>query len=102
MCGFTQINRHTFCLGFKLLKLFYIASPNLQAVSLVIYLIKRASLQFKHILNLLKTFSLNIRYLVKLINMFHTRGATNVCNKVYALLNISFNYPKKTSLQPNY
>ena len=102
MCGSMQIDGHAFCLGLKSLNLSYVASPNLQTVSSVVYLIERAGLRSKHISNLPKSFSLNIRCLVELIDMFHTRGATDVRDKVYALLGMSSDYPEKTSLRPNY
>jgi hypothetical protein len=90
MCGSTQIDGYAFCLGLirlKLLGLFYIASPNLQTLPLVVYLIERAGLRSKYISNLPERFSLNIRYLVELIDM------SDVRDKVYALLGMSSDNP---------
>ncbi|KAG4440664.1 hypothetical protein IFR05_003862 [Cadophora sp. M221] len=93
MCGPTQIDGYAFCLGLKSLSLSYTASPNLQTIPSVVYLIERAGLRSKHTSPLPERFSLNIRCLVELIDMFHAREATDVRDKVYALLGMSSDDP---------
>ncbi|RYP29122.1 hypothetical protein DL767_006892 [Monosporascus sp. MG133] len=49
-----------------------------------------------------RTFSLNIRPLSELVDMYHTRKATNPLDKVYALLGMSSDDPKTAGLLANY
>ncbi|KAM0147860.1 hypothetical protein ACHAQE_010089 [Botrytis cinerea] len=102
VCGSTTIDGYAFCLGVKSLKLPYTASPELQTLPSVIYLIERAGLRPKFRTDLSKRFSLNIRSLAELIDMFHTRQATDSRDKVYALLGMSSDDPEKAGLQPDY
>jgi hypothetical protein len=102
MCGSTEIDRYAFCLGLKSLKLSYTDSPELQTLPSVTYLIERAGLRSKYTTNSPERFSLNIRCLAELIDMFHTRKATKVRDKVYALLGISSNDPGEAGLRPDY
>ena len=104
MCGSTEIDGYAFCLGVKSLKLLDTASPEieLQVLPSVIYLIERAGLRPKHIANLQEGFSLEILPLSELVDMFHTRQATDPRDKVYALLGMSLNDPSKATLQPDY
>ncbi|TGO13827.1 hypothetical protein BPAE_0704g00010 [Botrytis paeoniae] len=102
MCGSTTIDGYIFCLGVKSLKFSYITSTELQTLSSVIYLIERAGLRLKFRTDLSERFSLNIRSLAELIDMFHTRQATDSRDKVYALLGMSSDYPEKAGLQPDY
>ncbi|TGO43697.1 hypothetical protein BCON_1056g00010 [Botryotinia convoluta] len=102
MCGSTTINGYVFCLGVKSLKLSYTASTELQTLPSVIYLIERAGLRPKFRTDLSERFSLNIRSLAELIDMFHTRQATDSRDKVYALLGMSSADSEKAGLQPDY
>jgi hypothetical protein len=102
MCGSMEIDGYAFCLGLKSLKLFYTASLELQTLPSVTYLIERAGLRSKYTTNLPERFSLNIRCLAELIDMFHTRKASDVRDKVYALLGISSDGPDEAGLQPDY
>ena len=102
MCGPTEINGYVFCLGVNLLKLSYTASPELQTLPSVTYLIERASLQSKYITNSGERFSLNIRCLAELIDIFHTHKASDIRDKVYALLGMSSGDLEKAGLRPNY
>jgi hypothetical protein len=102
MCGSTTIDGYVFCLGVKSLKLPYTAFPELQTLPLVTYLIERAGLRSKYTANLPERFFLKIRFLAELIDMFHTRQATNTRDKVYALLSMSSDDSEKAGLQPNY
>jgi hypothetical protein len=102
MCGSIEIDGYAFCLGLKSLKLPYTASPELQTLSSVIYLIERAGLRPKYTKNSPERFSLEIRRLAELVDMFHTREASDPRDKVYALLGMSSDDPGKVGLRPNY
>jgi hypothetical protein len=102
MCGSMEIDGYAFCLGLKSLKLSYTSSPELQTLPSITYLIERAGLRSKYTTDLPKRFSLNIRSLAELIDMFHTRKASDVHDKVYALLGMSSDDPDEAGLQPDY
>jgi hypothetical protein len=106
MCGSTEIDGYTFCLGLKSLlhshKLAYTAFPELQSLPSLIDLIERAGLRHKHITNSPERYSLGIRPLPELVDMFHTRHASDPRDKVYALLGMSSDNPSKAGLHPNY
>ncbi|KAE9371771.1 hypothetical protein N431DRAFT_492075 [Stipitochalara longipes BDJ] len=101
-CGTMEIEGYTFCLGVKSLNLPYMASPALQTLPSVIYLIERAGLRSKYTANLPERSPLEIRSLAELLDMFHTRQATDPRDNVYALLGMSSDDPGKAGLQPNY
>jgi ankyrin repeat protein len=104
--GSTDIDGYAFCSGLKSLwksqKLSYTASSELHSLPSLIDLIERAGLRPKYTTNLLERYSLEIRSLAELVDMFHTRKATDVRDKVYALLGMSSDYPNKAGLQPDY
>jgi hypothetical protein len=102
MCGSTEIDGYAFCLGLKSLKLSHTDPPELQTVPPVTYLIEQAGLRPKYITNLPERFSLNIRCLAELIDMFHTHKASDVRDKVYALLGMSSDDPEEAGLRPDY
>ncbi|PQE18702.1 hypothetical protein CJF30_00009696 [Rutstroemia sp. NJR-2017a BBW] len=77
MCGSTTIDGYAFCLG-------------------------RAGLRPKSTANMSGRFSLEIRSLAELIDMFYSRQATDPRDKVYALLGMSSEDPEKAALQPDY
>jgi hypothetical protein len=102
MCGSTEIDGYAFCLGVKSLQLSYMASPELQTLPSVTYLIAYAGLRSKYTANPPERFSLEIHSLAELIDMFHTRYASDPRDKVYALLGMSLIDPSKATLQPDY
>ncbi|PMD21123.1 HET-domain-containing protein [Hyaloscypha hepaticicola] len=104
ICGSMEIDGHAFCLGLKSLKLSYTASQELQTLSLlsVTYLVERAGLRSKYTKDSPARFSLEIRRLAELVDMFHTRKASDVRDKVYALLGMSSDNPGKADLRPDY
>jgi hypothetical protein len=97
MCGSIEIEGNAFCLGVNSF-LSYTISPESHSLPLVIYLIERAGLRLTHVANSPERFSLNIRSLAELLDMFYTRRASNTRDKVYALLGISLNDSGKASL----
>ena len=102
ICGSIEIDGYAFCLGLKSLQLSYAASPELQSRDPLLYLIERAGLRSKHIPNSPERFSLDIRSLAELIDMFHTREASIDHDKVYALLGMSSDDPIKAGFRPDY
>jgi hypothetical protein len=98
MCGSTEIDGYAFCLGVKSLQLSYIASPALQTLLSITYLIEYTGLRSKYTANSPKRFSLEIQSLAKLIDIFYTRHASDPRDKVYALLGISLDDPSKATL----
>jgi ankyrin repeat protein len=106
MCGSIEIDGYAFCLGLKSLqesqKLSYTAFPEFQSLPSLTNLIERAGLRPKHTTNSLERYSLKIRPLAELVDMFHTRQASNPRDKIYALLGMSSDHPSKAGLQPNY
>ncbi|KAH9224675.1 heterokaryon incompatibility protein-domain-containing protein [Leptodontidium sp. 2 PMI_412] len=102
MCGPIEIDGYAFCVGLKSLELSYAASPELQTLPSVTYLIERAGLRSNYTANSPEKFSLNTRCLAEPIDMFHTRKATEVRDKVYALLGMSSDNPDEAGLQPDY
>ncbi|KAL8325257.1 hypothetical protein RB597_008493 [Gaeumannomyces tritici] len=99
-CGFSAVDGYTFCSGLGKSKLSYDTHPALRdLIPPITYLIRNAVFrpQYETSLpetNLPSTFSLNIRPLGELVDMFHTRKATNPLDKVYALLGMSSDNPR--------
>ncbi|KUJ21848.1 ankyrin [Mollisia scopiformis] len=106
MCGSTEIDGYAFCLGLKSLRksqeLSDTAFPRLQSLPALTNLIERAGLRPKYTTNSSERYSLEIRSLAELVDMFHTRQASDPRDKVYALLGMSSDDPSKAGLQPNY
>lgn len=102
MCGPIEIDGYAFCLGLRSLKLSYTASPELQSLPSLLYLIEQAGLRPKYTTDSSERFSLDIGRLAELVEMFHTREASDIHDKIYALLRISSDNPGEASLRPNY
>ena len=106
MCGSSEVNGYVFCLGLKSLrksqKLSSAAFLKLQSLSSLTYLIERAGFRPENTTNSLGKYSLEIRPLAELVDMFHTRQASDPLDKVYALLGMSSDDPSKAGLQPDY
>ncbi|KAM0143557.1 hypothetical protein ACHAO1_000658 [Botrytis cinerea] len=102
MCGSTTIDGYAFCSGVKSLKLYNGNSSGLETLPSIMDLIERAGLRPKFKANLPERLSLDIRSLAELIDMFHTRQATDIRDKVFALLGMSSDKPEKGGLQANY
>jgi hypothetical protein len=100
MCGSSVIDGYAFCLG---LKTFHMASPDLEgSIHSITDLIRGSIFRETRIANGLDRFSLDIRPLGELIDMFHTYEATESVDKVYALLGMSSDDPISRGLVPNY
>ncbi|KAK3342926.1 heterokaryon incompatibility protein-domain-containing protein, partial [Neurospora tetraspora] len=102
-CGSAEIDGFAFCSGLNALKLFNELRADLRAQILsVTYLIRGAIFRPKYATNQSDNFSLNIRPLGELIEMYHTREATNRRDKVYALLGMSSDNPTAAGLFADY
>ncbi len=101
-----EIDGFAFCLGLKSLwksqELSHAAFPDSQSLPSLTNLIERAALRPKHTKKSLGRYSLQIRPLAELVDMFHTRQASDPRDKVYALLGMSSDDLSKASLQPDY
>lgn len=103
MCGSTEIDGYTFCTGLRLLNLSYAGFPDLQiSIRSITYLIRNAIFRPKHPPSGLGNFLLNIYPLGDLVDMYHTSEATDLRDKVFALLNMSSEDPSTTGISPNY
>ncbi|CZR65636.1 uncharacterized protein PAC_15536 [Phialocephala subalpina] len=103
MCGSTEIDGYTFCLGLSTLKLSYEAYPDSHSlVRSVIYLMRGAIFRSRSMTSRSARFSLDIRPLGDLIDMYYNRQATDRRDKVYALLGMSSDDPVAAGLSPDY
>ncbi|KAH7309925.1 hypothetical protein B0I35DRAFT_453508 [Stachybotrys elegans] len=96
-CGPTEIDGYAFCSGLSALKLSYETYPDLQSlIRPVVYLIRGAVFRPRHErygTSRSGRFSLGIRPLGELMDMYHTREAADRRDKVYALLGMSLDDP---------
>ncbi|KAK3340820.1 heterokaryon incompatibility protein-domain-containing protein, partial [Neurospora tetraspora] len=102
-CGSAEVDGSAFCLGLDALNLSNELPADLRARILsVTYLIRGAIFRPKYATNQSDNFSLNIRPLGELIEMYHTREATDRLDKVYALLGMSSDNPTAAGLFADY
>ncbi|KAK1242545.1 hypothetical protein MKX08_005357 [Trichoderma sp. CBMAI-0020] len=103
LCGSSEIDGYTFCMGINSLNLDYAEAPGLRnLIRSATYLIRRKVLQPKQTTSNPSTFSLNIAPLSELIDMYHAREASDCRDKVYALLGMSSDNYSPRDLSPNY
>ncbi|THV52909.1 hypothetical protein BGAL_0065g00380 [Botrytis galanthina] len=96
MCGSATIDGYTFSTGFS--QLFYNRhSDLLDLIRPVMYLIRGAIFRPKHGIRSSGALSLG-----ELLDMYHTRMATKLHDKVYALLSMSSDAPNLAGLLPDY
>ncbi|KAK3377049.1 heterokaryon incompatibility protein-domain-containing protein [Lasiosphaeria ovina] len=105
-CGPAEIDGYAFCSGLSALSLSYEKRPHLQGlIPPIAYLIRGAVFRPKYEgdeISRQDRFSLNIRPLCELVDMYHTHKATVLLDKVYALLSMSNDDPYAAGLEPNY
>ncbi|KAK3949482.1 hypothetical protein QBC32DRAFT_266659 [Pseudoneurospora amorphoporcata] len=102
-CGSAEVDGFAFCSGLKALNLSNELPADLRARILsVAYLIRGAIFRPKYATSQSDNFSLNIRPLGELIEMYHTREATDRLDKVYALLGMSSDNPTAAGLVADY
>ncbi|KAL3293085.1 het domain protein, partial [Colletotrichum asianum] len=100
MCHLTEMDGHAFCQGLSAMDLSSLDRTTQTRVRSAIYLIKSATLRPKQTLHTPGVFSLGIRALGELIDLYHTQNATDRRDKIYALLGMSTDtYP---DLKPDY
>jgi hypothetical protein len=96
MCGPAEMNGYTFCSGLNKFKL--PSHSKLEGlIRSVIYLIRGAIFRSTYSMALPSRDSLG-----ELIDMYHTRGATKLHDKIYALLGMSSEGPTAAGLSPDY
>ncbi|KAK1775287.1 ankyrin repeat-containing domain protein [Copromyces sp. CBS 386.78] len=102
-CGSAEIDGFAFCSGLNALNLSNELPADLWAQILsVTYLIRGAIFRPKYATSQSDNFSLDIRPLGELIEMYHTRKATKRRDKVYALLGMSSDNPIAAGLFADY
>ncbi|KAK6811937.1 hypothetical protein RU639_012185 [Aspergillus parasiticus] len=98
MCGPMEMNGYAFISGLQSLEVLRTAHPKLQGlVQSAYYLIKDAVFRPSYRFNTRGTLSIG-----ELIDMYHTRHASCLHDKVYALLGICSDDPSTDALRPNY
>jgi hypothetical protein len=103
MCGSAKIDGYAFCLGLESLEGLYETHKDLQGpIRSIIYLIRGAIFRPKYTSSRSGMDSLGICSLGELIDMYHTHKATELHDKVYALLGMSSVDGSIVSLSPNY
>ncbi|KAL8347259.1 hypothetical protein RB601_003225 [Gaeumannomyces tritici] len=103
-CGSVEIDGHAFCSGMDALKPYQSSQELSSLIRSVAYLVRGASFRprFEHGLASSQGFSLGIRPLSELVDMYHDRKATERRDKVYALLGMSLGDPSAAGLSANY
>lgn len=100
MCHSIEIDGHAFCRGLNNLGLEHMDDDTFTRILSTTYLMKAATLRPKYALSGSETFSLRIRPLAELLDLYHNRDATDPRDKVYALLGMSTDTP--SGLVPDY
>jgi len=88
-----EMDGYAFCLGWNALKLPPKEPGTESRIRSTAYLIKGAVLRPKYLTNRSDRFSLQIRSLGELMDMYHDRKASDLRDKVYALLGMSSDLP---------
>ncbi|RYP61914.1 hypothetical protein DL770_009681 [Monosporascus sp. CRB-9-2] len=104
-CGSTEIDGYAFCVALdsRLPGLLGEAPSDLRGlIRSVTYLIRGAVFRRKKVSRSTGRFSLRIRPLGELIDMYHTHKATKRHDKVFALLGMSSDDPGAAGILPNY
>ncbi|KAK3984187.1 ankyrin repeat-containing domain protein [Cladorrhinum sp. PSN332] len=104
-CGQLEVDGYAFCLGLSALNHLSLSATTYAAAFLM-----RGSIFRSRRVNIASTvdqpqgrrFSLNIRPLSELIDMYHTREATDLRDKVYALLGMCTDNLSETEISANY
>lgn len=103
MYGSNEIDGHTFCLGVNALSKIYKENSDLESnVLTALYLIGRTASQPKETPRELRKSSLNISTLAELLDMYHSREASDRHDKIYALLGMSSDGYSSGGFSPDY
>ncbi|KAK4160704.1 ankyrin repeat-containing domain protein [Cladorrhinum sp. PSN259] len=105
-CGHKEIDGYGFCAGLSALRLPYETHPTLQGlIPSIVYLIRGANFRAREESEETSqpgTFSLRIRPLRELVDMYHNRNASLLADKVFALLGMSSDEIIPEQLSVNY
>jgi len=102
-CGTFQMDGYTFCLGLEGLNLLSRADASVQGLVLpVMSLIRDAIFRPQITIKPSSHFSLQIRPLAELVDLYHCRQATDPRDKVFALLGMSTGDPGAAGIVPDY
>jgi ankyrin repeat protein len=104
-CGSAEMDGYAFCMGLQALGLSLNAHPDLQSlIPTATYLMRGALFRPRRVTSPPSPgrFSLQIRPLRGLVDMYHTREATDPRDKVYALLGMSSDDGAKTAFSADY
>lgn len=103
VCGPAEVDGYAFCAGLNSLKMIYENRADLAAlIRSATYLIRRIVFRPKYHIGQPGAFSLRIRPLGELVDMYHTREASDLRDKVYALLGMSSDRPSYSQLSVDY
>ncbi|KAK8057882.1 hypothetical protein PG996_011819, partial [Apiospora saccharicola] len=97
-----EIEGSTFCAGLEALDLTLEDKDVQNRIRSVAYLVRGATFRDRHLGSRAARFSLNIRSLEELVDMYHDRDATNPRDKVYALLGMCSDDEIPDGLCPDY
>ncbi|KAK4183149.1 heterokaryon incompatibility protein-domain-containing protein, partial [Podospora australis] len=100
-CGLSEIDGYAFYLGLNALQLTYDAEFQ-GLIPSISYLLQGTVFRLRRQLNSVGKFSLGIRPLAELIDMYHTRKTTDPRDKVYALLGMCSDDPSSAGLVADY
>ncbi|KAK4155069.1 heterokaryon incompatibility protein-domain-containing protein [Chaetomidium leptoderma] len=102
-CDGMEIDGYAFYTGLSALNLSYEGYPNLRSrIYTTTYLIRGALFRPRRVTSQPGPFSLQIRPLSELVDMYHTRKATERHDKVYALLGMRSDDDGETKFPANY
>ncbi|KAK0616396.1 heterokaryon incompatibility protein-domain-containing protein [Immersiella caudata] len=104
-CGPDEVDGSVFCSGIEASKLLDDdnAHPNLRAlVPPITYLMRHVTFWPRAAASRTGAFSLKIRPLAELVDMYHTHKASNQLDKIYALLGMCSDDPKAAGLSADY
>jgi hypothetical protein len=97
MCGDAEIDGHAFCLGIE-----YLNTVVNDCACPVTYLMREAIFRSRHTSTKQEILSSDIYSLGELVDMYHSREAKILHDKIYALLGMSSDVPSAAGLEPNY
>ncbi|KAK4457483.1 putative het domain protein [Cladorrhinum samala] len=102
MCRSAEIDGYAFCSGLDVLNLASQDRDTQNRVRSAAYLMNGAIFRPKYATSRAGRFSLDIRPLGELLDMYHDRKATDPRDKIYALLGMSSDDHVSAALSPNY
>ncbi|KAK3373139.1 heterokaryon incompatibility protein-domain-containing protein [Lasiosphaeria ovina] len=105
VCGQTELDGYAFCAGLNSLNMNMMYKNEVALAGLVrstTYLIRRVVVRPKYVLGEPNAFSLRIRPLAELVDMYNTREASDHRDKIFALLGMSSDRQSHSTLSVDY